>query len=320
MTAAALLGGRSCEAAADDLRVTALRPRPSRRTTSPPSTRARPSAWWSASASAPATTSTRGCWPRHIVNAHSRQPDDHRAEPARRRQRSTMTNALYNNGPFDGTVIGASFNGMPTYPLLHAGGGARFDPVKLNWLGNTNRETHVTYVWHTSPVQSSRTSRPSSSSWARRRPAPRSSISGWSPTPVRLQVQGDDRLRAHRRRSISRWRAARSTARSPHWSTLSALNSQWLNEKKIQIIAQWALRTNPDLPACRSASISPRPTTSAPRMQLCMARLDIRPAVLPAAERAGRAGRGAARGLRRHHEGPGLSGRGRPSSRSRSIR
>src|SRR5260370_22632692 len=37
-----------------------------------------------------------------------------------------MTNALYNNGPFDGTVIGASFNGMPTTPLLEPAG-ARFD-------------------------------------------------------------------------------------------------------------------------------------------------------------------------------------------------
>ena len=54
----------------------------------------------------------------------------------------TMTNALYNNGPFDGTVIGASFNGMPTTPLLQPAG-ARFDPVKLNWLGSTNRETQV---------------------------------------------------------------------------------------------------------------------------------------------------------------------------------
>ena len=26
----------------------------------------------------------------------------------------TMTNQLYANGPFDGTVIGASFNGLPT--------------------------------------------------------------------------------------------------------------------------------------------------------------------------------------------------------------
>src|SRR5262245_50349955 len=39
----------------------------------------------------------------------------------------TMTNQLYNAGPFDGTVIGASFNGMPTTPLLQPGG-ARFDP------------------------------------------------------------------------------------------------------------------------------------------------------------------------------------------------
>src|SRR6266849_7064333 len=65
----------------------------------------------------------------------------------------TMTNALYNNGPFDGTVMGASFNGMPTTPLLEPAG-ARFDANKLNWLGSTNRETQITYVWHTAPVQS----------------------------------------------------------------------------------------------------------------------------------------------------------------------
>jgi len=53
-----------------------------------------------------------------------------------------MTNALYNTGPFDGTVIGASFNGMPTTPLLQPAG-ARFDPVKLIWLGSTNRETQA---------------------------------------------------------------------------------------------------------------------------------------------------------------------------------
>src|SRR5258707_7266676 len=64
----------------------------------------------------------------------------------------TMTNALYNTGPFDGTVIGASFNGMPTTPLLQPAG-ARFDPVKLIWLGSTNRETQVTYVWHTAAVR-----------------------------------------------------------------------------------------------------------------------------------------------------------------------
>ena len=51
----------------------------------------------------------------------------------------TMTNTLYGTGPFDGTVIGASFNGLPTTPLLQPAG-ARFDATKLNWLGSTNRE------------------------------------------------------------------------------------------------------------------------------------------------------------------------------------
>src|SRR5438046_6116251 len=63
-----------------------------------------------------------------------------------------MTNALYHTGPFDGTVMGASFNGMPTTPLLQPTG-VRFDPVRINWVGSTNRETQVMYVWHTAHAQ-----------------------------------------------------------------------------------------------------------------------------------------------------------------------
>src|SRR3979409_500769 len=59
-----------------------------------------------------------------------------------------MTNQMYAAGPFDGTVIGASFNGLPTTPLL-APAGARFEAVKLNWIGSTNRETQAMYLWHT---------------------------------------------------------------------------------------------------------------------------------------------------------------------------
>jgi tripartite-type tricarboxylate transporter receptor subunit TctC len=64
----------------------------------------------------------------------------------------TMANALYYTGPFDGTVMGASFNGMPTTSLLQPSG-IRFDPTKLNWLGSTNRETQVMHVWHTAPAK-----------------------------------------------------------------------------------------------------------------------------------------------------------------------
>ena len=49
-------------------------------------------------------------------------------------------------------MIGAPFNGLPTAPLLQPDG-VRFDPVKMLWLGSTNRETQVTYLWHTAPVK-----------------------------------------------------------------------------------------------------------------------------------------------------------------------
>ena len=62
-------------------------------------------------------------------------------------------NAMYNTVPKDGTVMAAVINGMPTLPLLSPDQ-ARFDPTKFNWIGSTNRDTQLTYVWQTSPVQS----------------------------------------------------------------------------------------------------------------------------------------------------------------------
>ena len=133
---------------------------------------------------------------RHIGNAHSRQSRDHRAEPAGRRQ-PDHDQPLYAGGPFDGTVIGAPFNGMPTTPLLQPAG-ARFDPTKLNWLGSTNRETQVTYVWHTAPVQSLDDVRTKELDH-RRAGAGLDPIrlSGARQQPVRLEVQGRHRLPEH---------------------------------------------------------------------------------------------------------------------------
>jgi tripartite-type tricarboxylate transporter receptor subunit TctC len=61
-----------------------------------------------------------------------------------------MTNQLYGQGPKDGTVIGVPINGLPTAPLLQSG--TQFDPERLIWLGSTNREAYVAFVWHMVPV------------------------------------------------------------------------------------------------------------------------------------------------------------------------
>jgi len=160
----------------------------------------------------------------------------------------TMASALYNNGPFDGTAIGASFSGTPMIPLLQPGA-ARFDPLKLNWLGSTNRETQVTYVWHTAPVQKIADLLTTELIVGAQAPgstqydfpillnhlfgAKFKVVTGYESTPkIHLamesgEVQGNG---------------------ASNWSTLKAIASQYVADKKIRVIAQWGLKANPELP------------------------------------------------------------------------
>ena len=158
----------------------------------------------------------------------------------------TLTNQLYANGPFDGTVIGASFNGMPTTPQLQPQG-ARFDPNKLIWLGSTNRETQAMYVWQTAPVQ--KFTDVANTEIVMGSQAPGSTqfdfpmlanamfgykfkvINGYEATPkIHLAME---RGEVH--------------GTLANWSTLKAINSNWIAEKKIKFLAQWALKKNPEM-------------------------------------------------------------------------
>jgi tripartite-type tricarboxylate transporter receptor subunit TctC len=158
----------------------------------------------------------------------------------------TMTNALYNTGPYDGTVMGASFNGMPTTPLLQPAG-VRFDPVKLNWLGSTNRETQAMYVWHTAPARTLEDAKAKETVMGAQAPGSTQFdypvlanqlfgfkfkvVTGYESTPkIHLAMESGE---VH--------------GTIANWSTLKAINTNWITEKKIRILAQWALKKNPEL-------------------------------------------------------------------------
>jgi tripartite-type tricarboxylate transporter receptor subunit TctC len=193
----------------------------------------------------------------------------------------TMTNALYNNGPFDGTAIGASFNGMPTTPLLQPGG-ARFDPVKLNWLGSTNRETQAMYVWHTAPAQ--RLEDAKSTVIVMGGQAPGSTqfdypvlanqlfgfkfkvVTGYESTPkIHLAMESGE---VH--------------GTIANWSTLKAINPGWIAEKKIRILAQWTFTKNPELPDVPMFLNVAKTEEERAALRLMLARLEYgRPFFLP---------------------------------------
>ncbi len=193
----------------------------------------------------------------------------------------TMTNALYNNGPFDGTVIGASFNGMPTTPLLQPGG-ARFDPEKLNWLGSTNRETQVMYVWHTSPAQSLDDARTKETVMGGQAPGSTQFdypvlanhlfgfkfkvVTGYESTPkIHLAMESGE---VH--------------GTIANWSTLKAINPGWIAEKKIRMLAQWTFTKNPELPDVPMFLNVAKTEEQRAALRLMLARLEYgRPFFLP---------------------------------------
>jgi len=193
----------------------------------------------------------------------------------------SMTNQLYAGGPFDGTAIGASFNGLPTTPLLQPAG-ARFEAVKLNWVGSTNRETQAMYVWHTAPIQ--RLSDLTTTEMIVGAQAPGSTqydypklaeklfgwkfkvITGYEATPkIHLAME---RGEVH-----GTW---------ANWSTLKAISEQWIKDKKIRILAQWALRKHPEMPNVPLILEQAKTPEQKQALDLALARLEFgRPFFMP---------------------------------------
>jgi tripartite-type tricarboxylate transporter receptor subunit TctC len=62
------------------------------------------------------------------------------------------TNWLYSQAPQDGTVIGLIHSTVPLAPLFGTKG-ARFDPLKFQWLGSLDRSDGMCTSWFTSPVK-----------------------------------------------------------------------------------------------------------------------------------------------------------------------
>ena len=192
-----------------------------------------------------------------------------------------MTNALYNTGPFDGTVIGASFNGMPTTPLLEPAG-ARFDANKINWLGSTNRETQVMYVWHNAPAQTLEDARKQEIILGAQSPGSTQFdypvlakemfgfkfkvVTGYESTPkIHLAMESGE---VH--------------GTIANWSTLKAINANWIAERKIRILAQWALTKNPELNDVPMFFDIARTEDERAALRLMLARLEYgRPFFLP---------------------------------------
>jgi tripartite-type tricarboxylate transporter receptor subunit TctC len=157
-----------------------------------------------------------------------------------------MVNQLYALGPRDGTVIGIPNNGAPVAPMLMSG--TQFDPARLIWLGSTNRETYVAFVWHTVPVRSI-------TDLTDKELVVGSVGAGSSMTQFPLLLR---ELLGYRFKIVRGYNGTPALNLAVErgevqgnagvgWASVKALSQDWLDTGKIRLIAQFGYRRNPEL-------------------------------------------------------------------------
>lgn len=193
----------------------------------------------------------------------------------------TMTNQMYAAGPFDGTVIGASFNGLPTAPLLQPNG-VRFDSTKMNWVGSTNRETQIMYVWHTAPMQSLADLQTKEMLVGAQAPGSTQfdyPMLGKALFDMKFKVVTGYKSTSDINLAMERGEVHGTLA---NWSTVKTLNLKQVEDKLIRILVVWGARDNPELkgiPLITSLAKTPEQKQA---LQLALARLEFgRPFFMP---------------------------------------
>jgi len=156
--------------------------------------------------------------------------------------------ALYTTAEKDGATIGAFPNNIPMDPLF-GNPAARYDALKLNWLGSIGKLQNVCATWHTSPIKSIQQAQqrevivaaaaaPTNTAIM---PKVLNALLGTKFKPVIGYDPGAGLTMA-----IERQEAEGICGLS--WSTMKASRPHWIREKLLNVIVQMGLEKLPELP------------------------------------------------------------------------
>jgi tripartite-type tricarboxylate transporter receptor subunit TctC len=154
---------------------------------------------------------------------------------------------IYAVAPKDGTAIGTFGRTIATAPLLTPAT-AQFDSTKFTWLGSVTNEVSSCVTWHTSPVKTWNDILQKDITFGGEGP-------GADPDVYALLYKNVFNAKI---RLVTGYHGTNDTTLAMErgevdglcglsWSTLKARHLQWMNEKKINIIVQAALKKQPEL-------------------------------------------------------------------------
>jgi tripartite-type tricarboxylate transporter receptor subunit TctC len=148
-------------------------------------------------------------------------------------------NHTYTIAPRDGTVFTAVTNNMPYEPLF-GGPAARFDIFRMNWVGSLSKQTNVCLAWHASAFKTlddatrrmMRVSATGATGWRSFLPKLFNNVAGTQFDVINGYDSPGSML------AIERGEVDGICA---DYATVKANQSDWITQKKINILAQFGL-------------------------------------------------------------------------------
>ncbi len=195
-------------------------------------------------------------------------------------------NHVYNVVPRDGTQIGGIQNGIVFEPLLRSmgkGREAKFDPMKINWIGATTKETSVMVVWHTTPFKNIEDIRKQQVLTGSAGAATSYSVfprlmNATMGTNIRV-VTG---YRGTSDITLALERGEIHAMTGWDFSSLQSRKGDWIKDKKVRILVQFAKKKHPGMPDVPLASQFTTTKVNREVLELIAARQDLgRPYIAP---------------------------------------
>ena len=160
-----------------------------------------------------------------------------------------LMNHIYNIAPKDGTSIATAQRNAIFDPIFYESENFQFEATKLTWLGSMNSEVSVCVVWHTAPFKTLEDTKKMETIFGSSGAVSTGStnakmlnemigtkiktIEGYpGSTEVMLAME---RGEVHGRCGLG-------------WDSIKSRYQNWLDEKKIVVLAQFAVDKHPDLP------------------------------------------------------------------------
>jgi tripartite-type tricarboxylate transporter receptor subunit TctC len=156
-------------------------------------------------------------------------------------------NTVFNVSPKDGTVIGI---GAPTMPLDEKLGtqGVRFKTAELNWIGRVDSLVNIVFMWKTSPVKTFADARKLQStlsgtgvgSTVSIYPTVMNNVFGTKFKLVMGYKGSNEAMLAVERGEVE--------GHSTSWTALKVAHPDWIRDKAVSILVQFALTRHAELP------------------------------------------------------------------------